>query len=252
MGHPLPFTLVTHMNPRTPSKPAPDPSVLSPTIVAGLSLLARARDAAVVLKLDPRDLAVDLPKLIAAGLSVADVRWIVAGSFAERAQKPTPKKSGRRSSRRSAEAALTARTCLVLTPAGEKLVTSLIALAAAKKSASPLVPDWDGERRQLRYGGQLVKWYRLPAICQETLLAAFQEDGWPPRIDDPLPRLANIDPKSRLHEAVRRLNYGQRNRLLAFYRDGTGEGVTWGEYVGKEIRLPFPAPSSLIGYHSAI
>jgi hypothetical protein len=72
-----------------------------------------------------------------------------------------------------------------------------------------------------------VKWYRAPAASQETILAAFQEDGWPGRIDDPLPWVDGLGPQERLHEAVKGLNRGQLARLLEFRRDGTGEGVTW-------------------------
>jgi hypothetical protein len=72
----------------------------------------------------------------------------------------------------------------------------------------------------------LVKEYRQRAPNQETILDAFEEEGWPPRIDDPLPRSTRIDPKERLHEAIRRLNH-QKARKILFSGDGTGEGVIW-------------------------
>jgi hypothetical protein len=233
-GHPLPFALVIPMNPSSPSLPAADSPVPSPMIVTGLSMLARTRAAAIELKLDPLDFAVDLPTLVAAGPSVTDVRWLVAGGFVEQVRPRLQKNSGRRSSRRMADLTLTAQTRFVITPAGEKLFTASAALAAVDQPATPLLPHWDGDRRQLQFAGLLVKWFRKPAQCQETLLAAFQEDGWPPRIDDPLPRVADIDPKSRLHEAVRRLNMAQVIPLLDFYRDGTGEGVMWGRSVAMK------------------
>ena len=125
--------------------------------------------------------------------------------------------------RRMANLALTERTCLILTPAGAGLLQS----AGGGQRAGLLLPRWDGETRKLWYGDRLVKWYRVPAICQEILLAAFEEDCWAPRIDDPLPRVNDIDPRERLHEAIRRLNGAQLVRLLTFRRDGTGFGVTW-------------------------
>src|SRR5262249_44432444 len=47
-------------------------------------------------------------------------------------------------------------------------------------------PKWDADRRELWYGAVLCKRYRRPAPNQEKILAAFEEDGWPGRIDDPL------------------------------------------------------------------
>ena len=72
-----------------------------------------------------------------------------------------------------------------------------------------------------------MKLFRQPAESQEIILAAFEEEGWPRRIDDPLPPVAGKDSVERLHQAVMGLNRGQIARLLEFRRDGTGEGVEW-------------------------
>jgi hypothetical protein len=87
-------------------------------------------------------------------------------------------------------------------------------------------PVWDGARRELRLGAIVVKRFRQPAKNLETILAAFQEDAWPPRIDDPLPGGDNVDPRERLHNAVKRLNQ-QKVRLIRFQCDGTGQGILW-------------------------
>ncbi len=58
-------------------------------------------------------------------------------------------------------------------------------------------------------------------------MSAFQEDGWPARIDDPLPPTPETDPKRRLSDAIKCLNRKQLNPLLRFSGDGTGEGVLW-------------------------
>jgi hypothetical protein len=63
---------------------------------------------------------------------------------------------------------------------------------------------------------------------------AFEEDGWPPRIDDPLPQKLNQDPKSRLHDTIKCLNRNHRKRLIRFSGDGTGEGVVWTAVSGDE------------------
>ncbi len=59
---------------------------------------------------------------------------------------------------------------------------------------------------------------------------AFQEEGWPVRIDDPLPPVSESEPKQRLRETIRSLNRNQKERLVRFKGDGTGEGVLWEPY----------------------
>jgi hypothetical protein len=72
-----------------------------------------------------------------------------------------------------------------------------------------------------------VKQYRVPSPNQEKVLAAFQEEGWPPHIDDPLPPVADESPKDHLRDTIRSLNSSQKNRVLRFRGDGTGQGILW-------------------------
>ena len=88
-------------------------------------------------------------------------------------------------------------------------------------------PCWDHEYRVLRVGRRTVKRYRRPSPNQELVLAAFQEEGWPRRIDDPLPPRGEQHPKCRLHDTIKWLNRRHEYRLIRFLGDGTGEGVCW-------------------------
>ncbi|MGE0759544.1 MAG: hypothetical protein AB7O38_21175 [Pirellulaceae bacterium] len=97
----------------------------------------------------------------------------------------------------------------------------------AKTTARGLVPRWDCDYREIRYDNRVVKQFKLPSPNQEAILLAFEEEGWPPRIDDPLPPHPECDPKQRLHDTIRSLNRNQKNRLLRFKGDGTGQGVLW-------------------------
>jgi hypothetical protein len=90
-----------------------------------------------------------------------------------------------------------------------------------------LSPRWDAANRVLTFGGQIIKRYRRSSPNQEALLRAFEEQGWPYRIDDPLPFNHDIPPKLRLHDTIRWLNLKQESRILRFLGDGTGEGVCW-------------------------
>jgi hypothetical protein len=89
------------------------------------------------------------------------------------------------------------------------------------------MPRWDSLRRELKVDGQIVKRFRLPAANQESVLAAFEEEGWPPRIYDPLPPRDAQCPKRRLHETIKALNRSRLARIIRFCGDGTGEGILW-------------------------
>ena len=89
------------------------------------------------------------------------------------------------------------------------------------------LPRWDQERRTLWLGSQLIKQFKQPAPIQELILAAFQEEGWPPHLDDPLPPERDQDAKERLHHTIKNLNRALKCGLLHFHGDGNGRGITW-------------------------
>ena len=90
-----------------------------------------------------------------------------------------------------------------------------------------LFPHWDANRRVLCIGPHVVKRFRLSAPNQETVLAAFQEEGWPPAVYDPLPGSSNGLAKRRLHDTIKFLNRNQENQLITFRGDGKGERILW-------------------------
>jgi hypothetical protein len=90
-----------------------------------------------------------------------------------------------------------------------------------------LKPFWDRDRQELRVGPRVVKQFKVPAPNQEVILAAFHEEDWPARIDDPLPPRPEMEPKRRLHDTINSLNRNQKAELVRFLGDGSGEGVRW-------------------------
>jgi len=94
-------------------------------------------------------------------------------------------------------------------------------------AAAQLLPRWDAMRRELVVDGQIVKRFRLPAVNQEAVLTAFEEEGWPARIFDPLPPQLSRCSKRRLNETIKALNRSHLARIIRFRGDGTGEGVLW-------------------------
>lgn len=81
-------------------------------------------------------------------------------------------------------------------------------------------PLWDRTARRLTYLGEECKAFRRPAPDQELVLAAFQEEGWPEAIDDPLQR-------GKLGKTVESLNKNLRH--IRFYRNGSGKGLRWSD-----------------------
>ena len=67
-------------------------------------------------------------------------------------------------------------------------------------------PHYDTARRELTVAGKLIKRFRRPSKNQVGLLMAFEEEGWPEMIFDPLPGEANVDAKHRLRDTVYHLN----------------------------------------------
>ncbi|MCE9608145.1 MAG: hypothetical protein K8U03_24945 [Planctomycetia bacterium] len=83
-------------------------------------------------------------------------------------------------------------------------------------------PDWRPTDGELRFGDKLARRVRPLAKNVIAILTAFEEDGWPTRIDDPLPGGRDDE---RLRSAVRSLNDGLG--LIQFEADGSGEGIRW-------------------------
>ena len=85
-------------------------------------------------------------------------------------------------------------------------------------------PVWDKLRRELRFDGELVKRFKWPAENQMRVLDAFQEQGWPSHIQDPLlPPVLNA--KQRLQDTLFCLNARHPVNVIRFRGDGTGKGV---------------------------
>ncbi len=94
-------------------------------------------------------------------------------------------------------------------------------------------PRWDAVTRKLWYGDTLVKHFRVPAKTQWLILTVFEEEGWPPCIDDPLPCEIGRNSRLRLKKAIYMLNSSQENPLIKFRGNGSGDGIYW-EYVGPK------------------
>jgi hypothetical protein len=179
-----------------------------------------------------------LDSLVAFGMTESSLRWLAAKGYVEHACEITQSLDPARRFRPNGNMAFPKRTCFVLTDAGESYAAAVMGrsvifapseacVADALPMRSMVRPRWDARQRALYFGPSLVKRYKLPSPNQEAILAAFEEEGWPHRVDDPLAPQPEQDPKCRLHDTIKRLNRHHREPLLRFQGDGTGDGICW-------------------------
>jgi hypothetical protein len=189
------------------------------------------------------DFAVEIDTLRQTGCTNSEFRWLVCRGFVDHALESTLAGDESRSFQRHQHpAGLTfgRRTCFVLTEAGNRFAQTALGDLVAAAPASPehnptpvaetrcrVNPRWDRERQELRLGEIVVKQFKVPAANQERILAAFEEEGWPVRIDDPLPPASEQDSKRRLHDTINSLNRNQKQPLIRFVGDGSGLGIRW-------------------------
>jgi hypothetical protein len=204
-----------------------------------------AHDAAI----DLWNFALRIDRLHNAGLTITDLRWLVAREFVCHAEETTNYGDEQRSFLPGAGYFFTPATAFVLTERGrlfaqngtDRALTRSVAATAGdaihlfdEASANGTAADgshsrprWDALRRELSLDEVVIKRFRVPAPNQECILAAFQEEGWPDYIDDPLPKSNGTDPKARLHDAINRLNGRRAGNLIRFHGNGKGNGIGW-------------------------
>jgi hypothetical protein len=207
------------------------------------------------------EFAVTITELRRDGVSENDLRWLVCRAYIEHAKEIT-RGCGERKFNRQVSLRLCKRSAFVITDAGvaysrsfpegftrcdidtevgvnfaysaPEMAPSTVTLDARRSFRSDVRPKWDRDRRELRLADELVKVFKLPSPMQEAILMAFEEEQWPPRIDDPLPVHPDMLPKRRLHDTIKSLNRNQKSPLIRFMGDGTGEGIRWELTAAKE------------------
>lgn len=220
---------------------------------AAFRLLQRARECTQDAQAPRWDFALEIGQLYAAGLTITDLRWLVAKGFVEHADEISAHGDEHRSFTPSRGLGFLPRTCVLLTPKGAALASWILHASADTTAAgkplaaldnaestrrirggneesrpqASLKPRWDAARRKLTLGDRLVKQFNVPAGNQELILSVFEEEDWPTHIDDPLRGEFDIDPKTRLNDTVYRLNRKQFERLLRFHASGNGSRVYW-------------------------
>lgn len=187
---------------------------------------------------DRWEFAVEISQLRQWGMTPTDLRWFVKKGYVDHACEITVEGDPSRRFRTTGKVSFKKRTCFVLTARGYELAVQCLgdSLAGPSDSAESSVknagrcekvPKWDSDLRELRLGGVLVKHFKWQAVNQESILSAFEEEGWPKVIDDPLPPKEEHDTKRRLLDTIKSLNRNQKENAIRFRGNGTGEGVIW-------------------------
>ena len=209
------------------------PQKLGPVFQA----LVEANDYALDARCSEWDFAVSIESLRTLGANDSDLRWLAKKQYVLHAREVTVEGDDGREFRRTGNLSFCEQTCFILTDAGAasfhgrtscfRTNNAVHQTHAESHSDAMIQPIWDPYSRKLQYGGLVVKRFKWPAANQETVLCAFQEEGWPERIDDPLVPQPEQDSKRRLADTIKCLNRKQINDLICFHGDGTGEGILW-------------------------
>jgi hypothetical protein len=192
---------------------------------------------------EPWDFAVEIGQFRKLGLSDNDLRLLVQLRYVEHACETTEAGGEKREFRRGGGMLFTKQSCFVLDAAGIAATTARVELGTERISTllcgiqpqppetseaeSRRVPFWDTDRGVLYFAGQIVKRFRWRAANQQRILTAFQEEGWPARIDDPLVPTPTLVGKQRLRDTIKCLNRKQAHALVRFQGDGSGLGIRW-------------------------
>jgi hypothetical protein len=211
------------------------------SLQSALAQLAHADACARNAQCNPWEFAVEIGSLTAEGLTTSDLRWLIRKGYLEHAHEITRANDKSRRFQLSKNLAFSQRTCFILTESG-------IHLAFNPEPEPPMppsrplgpnrnkfdnlnrlqsVPSWDRDRRVLRFDGCIVKQFKVPSPSQEAVLTAFEEECWPVAIDDPLPPHSQQDSKRRLRNTIQSLNANQKNPLIHFSGNGSGERILW-------------------------
>jgi hypothetical protein len=223
------------------------PAVINyPEVTPGLNLLLQAYLYARDVNRSIWDFAVELEELREAGLTNSDCRWLTCKGFVAQGRELENAADRPRQIAIENNLVFGRKTCFVLTPQGFEFTTEATKIVSDhNRSEAFLIGDdehvrhegftrgesetplWDPDRRQLSYAGILIKEFKSNSPNQESVLMAFEEEGWPPRIYDPLPPQADIEPKERLKNTIKSLNRKQKRPLIRFLGDGTGVAIRW-------------------------
>jgi hypothetical protein len=222
----------------------PVPAALSAPIRTAFVQLLEVHELARASGRKTSDFAAEITNLTDLGITASVLRWLVCRGYVKCLHEITQSTDKERRFEPVDNLALSSQSCFVLSRKGMLFARAVVELTGGEPADDVSDEDgsddvqelhdaaalrWDAKRRELRLDKRLIKRFRVPAPNQEAVLAAFQEEGWPNCIDDPLPPKDDLSPKRRLHDTIKALNrkHHQNPPLLHFLGNGTGENIVW-------------------------
>ncbi len=216
----------------------------------GIEALLRAFVYAQDASVDVWNFAMPIEELVRSNVTHSDLRWLLAKEFVLHGTEISAAGDKERRFQKGEVFNFASNSCIVLTGDGARFAENFLNTRGRDKkpdapaeegnfggsgfiwnrddsTSSEGRPKWDPGRRELWFVDKLVKRFRVPARNQQWILEVFEEDGWPKHIDDPLPPSPDIDSKTRLQDAIHRLNGKQINSLVRFRGNGSGTGIYW-------------------------
>jgi hypothetical protein len=192
---------------------------------------------------DVWDFAVEIETLQERGLRANELRWLIFKGWLAHGFEKSSRSSHHRSFVEAGPSWFDKTSCFTLTPRGAEILGrwpgGLLIPAPVEPAAQELiVPKWDRQRQELRLGQFLIKRFKVPANTQSMVLGTFEEEKWPPRIDDPLPGNPVQDRKRRLHNTINALNRNQIHPWIRFLGDGRGQGIRWELQTPASYQVP--------------
>ena len=206
-----------HQSPKDGREPAVPPS---DRVLSALRLLFDGFQYASDLGTPLFEFAVSLETMQRFAVAEIDIFWLTRKGFALAFCDGAPL-----SAERAAD--FCPETRFIVSSEGIRYAKEVFELRLVASEPEVRVPTWDSSHRKLKLGESVVKRFHVPAPNQELILQSFQEDGWPPQIEDPIPPLRNVDQRRRLHDTILALNRCQTGKRIRFRGDGTGVGVYW-------------------------
>jgi hypothetical protein len=214
-------------------------ALVHPAAQRALGILLEGHEYAQDLHVSPREFAVEVTALLAAGCTPNTLRWLVLRGYVEHWLVSAEGAPARRRGRGDKGREFPEGTCFVLTELGAAVVHSAGPPTSpgdatapnqqGRVTAEPEIPVWDSARGELRFRGRLVRRFRNAASHQRAVLDAFQSQGWRRCLKDPLPPSEGqrINRKRRLHDTIKNLNRAHATRCLHFYGADAGRAVGW-------------------------
>lgn len=215
---------------------------LSEGKITAFELLKLAYDDADDVREEPRQFAVKMGELMAAGATSSDLLWLLKRRYAEHVREITHAGESRRQFREANGLNLTPESCFFLTYAGKSFAhENRLRCGASSVPGERDTPQWDAAEGKLYWRGMAIAQLATHAYTERELLGEFERRGWESPIDNPIARDPIGDATQARRSAVKNLNrhLGEDSPIVFFclqgdfmgWRAGEGELTRPGKFV---------------------